>query len=228
MAKKNSFSQLYRRASGKLLSAFVKPHLFGDSADPSQPPVVLQASANTLPSKLEGSGDAHDGASGATNIMPVCYVLQNQSRSNALVLDSETRRLNLPAALEAMDNPLLNEDAAIIFLQQSAQRNNFYPNNYSFPPRLLRLLEALEKNPELDIQLVPVTVLWGRAPDKEESWFKLLVTDSWTTPSALKQLVNIGVHGRQTYLEFHEPRSLRQMLNEALLKYPKLAPATYV
>lgn len=220
MAKKNSFSQLYRRASGKLLSAFVKPHLFGDSADPSQPPVVLQGNASTA----QNSNDAH----GAKTIAPVCYVLQNQSRSNALVLDSETRRLNLPAALEAMDNPLLNEDAAIIFLQQSAQRNNFYPNNYSFPPRLLRLLETLEKNPELDIQLVPVTVLWGRAPDKEESWFKLLVTDSWTTPSALKQLVNIGVHGRQTYLEFHEPRSLRQMLNEALLKYPKLAPATYV
>ncbi len=214
MTKKNSFSQLYRRASGKLLNTFVKPHLFGE-----------------LPIQADSQAEQdieHQLNLTASATSPVCYVLQTHSRSNALVLDNETRRLNLPAALEAMDSHLLHEDTSIIFLQQGTQRNNFYPANYTFPPRLLRLLEALEKNPELDVQLVPVTVLWGRAPEKEESWFKLLVTDSWATPSALKQLVNIGVHGRQTYLEFHAPRSLRQMLAEASVQYPNLSSSTYI
>ena len=31
MAKKNSFSQMYRRVSGKLLSTFVTPQLLGES-----------------------------------------------------------------------------------------------------------------------------------------------------------------------------------------------------
>ncbi len=213
MAKKNSFSKLYRRASGKLLNAFVKPQLFGEAPTPVDSISVQHT-------------DRPEICANAAN--PVCYVLQTYSRSNALVIDGETRRLNLPIALEAMDSHLLNENTSVIFLQQSTQRNNVYPENYAFPPRLLRLLDALEKNPELDIQLVPVTVLWGRAPEKEESWFKLLVTDSWATPSSLKQLVNIGVHGRQTFLEFHAPRSMRQMLADAALKYPNLAPESYV
>ncbi|WP_026472321.1 glycerol-3-phosphate 1-O-acyltransferase PlsB [Alkanindiges illinoisensis] len=224
MAKKNSFSQMYRRVSGKLLSTFVTPQLLGESGATDKLSTAIKAQELSA----AGVAAAVEAENGVTSSQLVCYILQNYSRSNALVLDSETRRLELPPALDSMDSPLLNEDASILFLQQRAQRNNFYPNNYTFPPRLLRLIEALEKNPELDIQLVPVTVLWGRAPEKEESWFKLLVTDSWATPSALKQLVNIGVHGRQTYLEFHEARSLRQMLNEALVKYPNLAPATYI
>lgn len=213
MTKKNSFSQLYRRASGKLLNAFVKPQLFGEAP-------------TSVDSISEQHTDQPQICSNAAN--PVCYVLQTYSRSNALVIDGETRRLNLPIALEAMDSHLLNENTSVIFLQQSAQRNHVYPQDYSFPPRLMRLLDALEKNPELDVQLVPVTVLWGRAPEKEESWFKLLVTDSWATPSSLKQLVNIGVHGRQTFLEFHAPRSLRQMLADASVQYPNLAPESYV
>lgn len=213
MAKKNSFSQLYRRASGKLLNAFVKPQLFGEAPTP----------VGTI---SEQHSDRPQICVNAVN--PVCYVLQTYSRSNALVIDGETRRLDLPIALEAMDSHLLNENTSVIFLQQSTQRNNLHPENYTFPPRLLRLLDALEKNPELDIQLVPVTVLWGREPEKEESWFKLLVADSWATPSSLKQLVNIGVHGRQTFLEFHAPRSLRQMLADASVQYPNLAPESYV
>lgn len=231
MSNKNSFSQMYRRVSGKLLSTFVTPQLLGEPFAAEKPVTTTKA----LPSvavadthQVAGTNQVTRANQVNSTTQPVCYILQNYSRSNALVLDSETRRLALPPALDSMDSAFLNEEAAIIFLQQRAQHNNFYPNNYTFPPRLLRLLDALEQHPELDIQLVPVTVLWGRAPEKEESWLKLLVTDSWATPSALKQLVNIGVHRRQTYLEFHEARSLRQMLNEAQVKYPSLAPATYI
>ena len=32
----------------------------------------------------------------------MCYVLQNHSRSNALVVDGETRRLNLKPALDPL------------------------------------------------------------------------------------------------------------------------------
>ncbi|WP_088458906.1 glycerol-3-phosphate 1-O-acyltransferase PlsB, partial [Acinetobacter soli] len=86
----------------------------------------------------------------------------------------------------------------------------------------------LEKYPDADIELVPVTVLWGRAPDKEDSWVKLLFTDTWATPSRIKQLVNIGLHGRQSYLEFHESQSLRQLVEYAKTHYPNLSPATYI
>jgi len=90
------------------------------------------------------------------------------------------------------------------------------------------LIEALEQNQEVDVQLVPVTVLWGRSPDKEDSWFKLLFSDTWATPGTVKQLMNIGLHGRDSYLEFHEPQSLRELVDYAKRHHPNISPATYI
>jgi glycerol-3-phosphate O-acyltransferase len=84
------------------------------------------------------------------------------------------------------------------------------------------LIEALEQNQEVDVQLVPVTVLWGRSPDKEDSWFKLLFSDTWATPGTVKQLMNIGLHGRDSYLEFHEPQSLRELVDYAKKHHPNI------
>lgn len=40
--------------------------------------------------------------------------------------------------------------------------------------------------------------------------------------------MNIGLHGRQSYLEFHEPQSLRDLVEYAQQHYPNLSPATYI
>ena len=76
----------------------------------------------------------------------------------------------LKPALDAMSLELIMKKLDSILHQNE---NNFF-NTQTYPPRLLQLIEALEQNQEVDVQLVPVTVLWGRSPDKEDSWFKLL------------------------------------------------------
>ena len=158
----------------------------------------------------------------------VCYVLQNYSRSNALVVDGETRRLKLPAALDPLTLETQKEKAAVIFLQHQDDHNLLQPTTHSFPPRLLRLIEFLEKHPDYDIELIPVTVLWGRSPDKEDSLLKLLFADTWATPGKIKQLMNIGVHGRQSYLEFHDGQSLKSLVQYANIHHPNMSPVTYI
>ncbi len=210
---KSSFGQIYRRLSSKLLDLVVTPHVLGEVPQNSSPqPVEASSTADavTEPQKV------------------TCYILQNYSRSNALVVDGETRRLKLQPALDAMTLGEHRERTAVIFLQHQDETNLLNPPNYTFPPRLIRLIELLEKNPELDVDLVPVTVLWGRTPDKEDSLFKLLFTDTWATPSKVKQLMNIGLHGRQSYLEFHSAQSLRSMVEFATEQHPNLSPATYI
>jgi glycerol-3-phosphate O-acyltransferase len=96
----------------------------------------------------------------------VCYVLQNYSRSNALVVDGETRRLQLAPALDPLVIGANREKAAILFLQHQDENNYFNPPEHAFPPRLLRLIESLDQDSNLDIELIPVTVLWGRSTDK--------------------------------------------------------------
>lgn len=209
---KRGFGQMYRQLSSKLLDLVVTPHILGEV--PSNP---------TAPSTSEDPNIAN-----TPSKKVVCYVLQNYSRSNALVVDGETRRLKLPAALDSLLIGEHKEKASILFLQHHDEQNLLNPPPNTFPPRLLRLIDLLEKHPELDIELVPVTVLWGRSPDKEDSWFKLLFTDTWATPSRVKQMVNIGLHGRESYLEFHEAQSLRDLIQYAKTTHPNLSPATYI
>ena len=59
---------------------------------------------------------------------------------------------------------------------------------------------------------MPVTVLWGRAPDKEESLFRLLMADEWESPSKAKQLFNIGVMGRDTFIHFSQAKDLQTLI----------------
>ncbi len=201
---KSGFGQMYRKLSSKMLDLVVTPHVLGEV------PTEAPAAASEPKQKV------------------VCYVLQNHSRSNALVVDGETRRLKLPAALDPMHLGPHQEKASVLFLQHRDENNLLSTPPHAFPPRLLRLIEILEKNPDLDVELIPVTVLWGRDPEKEDSWFKLLFTDTWSTPSRVKQLVNIGLHGRQSHLEFHKAQSLRALIQYAKNTHPNSSPATYI
>lgn len=204
---KSGFGQLYRRLSSKLLDLVVTPHVIGE---------------------VPGKSPAEEQELAEVNKKITCYVLQNYSRSNALIVDAETRRLQLAPALDPLVIAEHKEKASVLFLQHHDEKNLLNPPAHNFPPRLLRLIELLDKYPQYDIELVPVTVLWGRSPDKEDSWFKLLFTDTWATPGKVKQLVNIGLHGRETYLEFHEGQSLRTLVEYAEENYPNLSAATYI
>lgn len=146
---------------------------------------------------------------------PVCYVLQTRFLSNLLVLETETRKSGLPRALKPM-TALPQEDRSLFFLTRSDNPSPLQRNRFEYSPRFLRLVEAVRGNPELDVQLVPVTILWGRGPDKESSLFKILFADSWATPGIFKQFITILLHGRQTYVKFSSPVSMRTIVAENL------------
>ena len=147
---------------------------------------------------------------------PVCYVLQTRQLSPLLVLENETQALKLPRALSRMKGGALKEDRSFFFLTRAEKPTLLQRNRFETSPRLKRLMEAVQATPGLDVQLVPVTILWGRSPDKENSLVKILFTDSWATPGMLKQLFTVMLHGRQTIVKFNDPVSLRALVDENL------------
>ncbi|MFT0773461.1 glycerol-3-phosphate 1-O-acyltransferase PlsB [Psychrobacter aquimaris] len=150
------------------------------------------------------------------------YVLQDYSRSNSILIDLQTQEHNLPPALVGVNDVAHNikENAAIIFLNHPSAKDS------QLSPRLSRLVSAVLQHPELKVRLVPVSILWGRAPEKEDSLFKLLTADNWQDPSITKQLFNIGVMGRDTFVQFHPPQDLRTIINDNL-KGDVEGPATF-
>ena len=177
---------LYRQVSGGLLGLAVKSKLIGE---------IPQVDSPTSRRDFSSSNDQprEDAPTKLDNHLTF-YVLKEYSRSNSVLIDLETKQHQLPPALaNVIDRDHgIDENTAMIFLHH--HKTEQPPNHPTiFSPRLLKLIDAVEKHPNLTIQVVPVTILWGRAPEKEDSLFNLLTADEWQVPSITKQLFNIGV-----------------------------------
>ena len=145
---------------------------------------------------------------------PVCYALHLRQLSAFLVLDDAARRLGLPLPSAPLDVGARPEHSSFFFLTRSGQPSPLRRNPYEYSKRLERLLAAVEGDPSLDVQVVPVSIFWGRAPDKQESVLKALFADSWVAPGFLRQGLRLLIHGRQTQLRFGAPISLRAVVRE--------------
>jgi glycerol-3-phosphate O-acyltransferase len=80
------------------------------------------------------------------------------------------------------------------------------------PDPLVHMVAALRAYPNLDIDLVPVAVYWGRAPQKEGSWFRLLLVEDWALTSRLRKFFQVLFNGRATLIEIDDAVSLRSLL----------------
>ncbi|MCG8312280.1 MAG: glycerol-3-phosphate 1-O-acyltransferase PlsB [Pseudomonadales bacterium] len=146
---------------------------------------------------------------------PVLYVLKNKSLSDLLVLDQECKHLGLPRPTDGLEYFNFKERTASLFLAEPRSAFNRKPIIQSVPKKLLSTVETVAKNEDADIQLVPVSIFWGRVPDKENSIFKLLFSDSWAVPGFFRKLLIILVQGRATLVNFSDPISIKQTISDA-------------
>ena len=149
------YSQLYRNFTKKILDKIVTPQVLGTTAELEHR--VAQSSEKTQ----------------------FCYVLQDASLSNTVLIDQQTQSRGLPSVYAPLNIAEHQEDDSILVLREKNPQHSAY--HYS--ANLIRLIETLEQHPEHDVLLVPVTVLWGRSPEYEDSWFKALFADAWSTPN---------------------------------------------
>src|SRR5690606_33554573 len=81
---------------------------------------------------------------------------------------------------------------------------------------LARLLEAHHADPALGVQLVPVSIFVGRAPDKNAGWFSVLFSENWAIVGRFRRLLAILLNGRDTLVRFAAPVDLREIVGEGL------------
>lgn len=144
---------------------------------------------------------------------PVCYVLQYSSLSSRLVLEQEVLRAGLPGAESSL--PVKNGPNHSFFFLYRRIGGLFRRRQTPVPTGEFRALvrHGLE-HPEQDVQIVPVSLFWGRSPDKEKSLVKLLLSDTWSVAGRLQKFLIIMMHGRSTYVQFNQPLSLKQVIDE--------------
>ncbi|MES2296137.1 MAG: glycerol-3-phosphate 1-O-acyltransferase PlsB [Pseudomonadota bacterium] len=154
-----------------------------------------------------------DGAALAlTPDKPVIYVLQRRFLSNLLVLSREAETLGLPPALKSFAGGAIRAPRSFFF---TSRPEPWFGSKKPAPSEFLRkLVEGACQDPAFDVQLVPVSILWGRAPDKEDSFWQLLFSDGWAKRGSLRQMFTLLLHGRQTLVRFSEPLSLHALIED--------------
>src|SRR5690606_15469629 len=112
---------------------------------------------------------------------PVCYVLEHYGLSNALILDRACREHGMPSPLRPLPGDPLGRKRAYVALSRRSANSALaaLAAGKPAPPRthsesLARLLEAHRQDPALDVQLVPVSIFVGQAPDRASGWFSVL------------------------------------------------------
>lgn len=152
---------------------------------------------------------------GLASDAPVCYVLHTKSVTDLLVLEAACRTKNMPLPHLVPTSLKGPEDAAFVCLQRvgflQVERSD-----KELPSPLLLLSKQVESNPESEIQIVPVSVFWGRNPGRDEkSIMRLLFFDD-EHAGWLQKFFIVLVQGRINFVQFGKPISLRSLVNEGL------------
>lgn len=137
---------------------------------------------------------------------PLVYFMQVRQLTDLLVLDEATQRLGLNSPFSP--SPL--DSRSGFYLSRTGQPSPLQRRPYRYSKRMLRLVKAVQSGQIAAVRIVPVSVFWGRAPEKQESALKALFSDDWGTPGPIRQLMRSILHGRQTLVKFGEPMLLDQ------------------
>jgi len=142
----------------------------------------------------------------------VCYVLERRSITDLAILQRACVHLRLPRPHKRL---LAKSDLRSYFYL--SRPRGFWDERLDRrpPPQLDQMLAALDADPGLDIEIVPVAVYWGRAPQREASWIRLLLVENWALTSRARKFLQVLFNGRNTLVELEEPISLRRLLGEA-------------
>ncbi len=130
---------------------------------------------------------------------PVCYVLEHESRTDFAVLYDACAALGIPEPEQCF--ALVRQGA---FLGARRRRHA--------PRRLVQLAELASREPSFDVDLIPVAIYLGRAPEKEQSLWRLVFTEDWVLLGRFRKLLNVLFNGRNTVVYFGEPIALREAL----------------
>ena len=146
---------------------------------------------------------------------PVFYVLRHQSASDVLSLRKACKKANLPDPLEKVqvNDQLLSR---LLFLEKPTALFHWRkPGKTTAIAQGFELLNAHAKDENLDAQLIPANVIWGRTPTKEKNTTNVgnLLADQ-ESPTWLRKFFIVLFLGRHTMVRFSEAISFRHMADK--------------
>ncbi|WP_105166704.1 glycerol-3-phosphate 1-O-acyltransferase PlsB [Pseudoalteromonas sp. T1lg23B] len=144
--------------------------------------------------------------------LPTFYVARLNSRADLAALDAVCKKLGLPRPTQPqrlgdaeIDRFLGLQNPTPLFAKVAAPSNVLNTGKAIFT--------ALDGDPQIQAQIIPVTILWGRNPGKEKAGIGTLFSHS-LTPSWLRKFFVLIFSGRDNLVRFSQPIDLKQLIND--------------
>lgn len=145
---------------------------------------------------------------------PVFYMLDTNAWSSLLILEQICRERGWPRPSDAFCHGRLD-------LPRSWGASRRYrgllirsPEARRHSAMIRRLLHAIHAGELEEVRIVPVSVLIGRAPDKEQSVAKILFSENWELGGRIRRLLAMIINGRATFVQLGRPVSLASVVAE--------------
>ncbi|WP_192457745.1 glycerol-3-phosphate 1-O-acyltransferase PlsB [Musicola keenii] len=142
---------------------------------------------------------------------PIFYVLPYNSKADLLTLRTKCRELGLPDPLQPLhiDGKTL---PSYVFVNDGPRVFHYYVPKEKSIKLFHDYLDLHRNDPDLDIQMIPVSVMFGRSPGREGQ-------QSQETPhlrllNGIEKFFAVLWLGRDSFVRFSTPVSLRYMATE--------------
>ena len=143
--------------------------------------------------------------------LPVLYVLEKGGLADRAALSLICKQFALPTSTAPLRYGQATEPSSVDVLKHRRgiilKRHRLVKSQ-----RLQRLINTRLSDAPGEIQIVPVAVYWGRAPDKEQSLWSLFFSENWQIGGRARKLVTTLIYGRDTLLAISEPLSMNTLI----------------
>lgn len=169
-------------------------------------PVRLLVRPHTIPSAL----------SEELNIdpeKPILYVLHTDSISDQVALSISAKKLGLVSPFKSVTLSPEESLNTCLYLHSPKPLFGKKSTKKKMEQQVTKLFHIHRQQPDLDLQIVPVYITWGRAPDKSKPGFSDVLVDV-ASPSWLRKVFIVLFLGRDSFVSFSRSVSSQYMAQQ--------------
>lgn len=143
---------------------------------------------------------------------PIVYLLPSDSVTDQLALAKSTKRLGLPDPCSSIE---IDGEAfpSCLFLRTTQPLFFKRAKDTGIEQVFTDLFHKHRVNTDVDLQVVPVYITWGRAPGKGTPDFTDLISNN-ATPSWLRKFIIVLFLGRDNFVSYSKVVSTRAMAEQ--------------
>jgi len=146
--------------------------------------------------------------------LPTLYILADRGLSDLLVLTHTTRQLDLPNPLQRISIPSAAYHHSVYCIASGSPLIDWLRRRKKQSSLLQDYIYALQSGEPVKLQIVPVSVYWGRPLARQKHWLQVLFADTWAVGGKIRKFFTILLQGRNTRLIFSKPLSFETLATE--------------